>query len=225
MFVIDINGNIAFPSRYNYLDGKFVNCYKTRNGKTKGKWWFTLESWNLRQSLSLDGMIADLLKNEGVYNKKYLLEKFPPKYLKKAPYGKDRNERWEKRGVKPQGKEANVSLWMYGVIKSINDNQSITVVVPTQNIDDYPGVKYWQDPKAKLSGRPENVLPIVKEWINGTEENRTYIFKTDETTDVFLNGIEKDAAVLKVGDKVGVHYYTFQEENKLIYPEIVRVFR
>ncbi len=223
-YVIDKNGNFAFPGKSRYLDGKHKSYANKRLDGKKGQ--ENIITTNVRRALFLDTMLADLIKNDSIYNADFLPKQFPPKLISKKYDPKSQKQKWVKRGIKPNTSKGEHmrTLWLYAIVKS-NNNGSISVIVPKQKADDYPAVKYWQDPKAKLSGRPEVILPIVKKWINGTEEERTYTFKTDDTTDVYLNGSESNATALKTGDKVGIKYYSFQEKNDIIFPEIIRIFR
>ena len=107
-------------------------------------------------------------------------------------------------------------VWVCGKITAVDKKkQSITVSVVTDQ-DGMFGYKFIREAgeKIKLNAWTEKNMEVVSRWVEGDEKDRTYVFRIDDSVELFLNGVAAKFDDFRVGDRVGVRYGYLPDELK-----------
>ncbi len=205
--IIDKNGKVA--SKVNFRSQLIPD------GKEYGQSWY----WDEMQWQNLVEMeLQRLLKNDGkITNSGSVVAELKKDALLKAndiKTYKDENQqcgyrRWE------SGSGAGQVMWVIGEITEKNSNKKlITVKMPPFNKSKYLGYLSSINAEGKINERSSCIwrawrdknLSIMNKWVNGTDADRTYVFKLSDEVEIYLNGKLTTYSELKVGETIGVKY-------------------
>jgi hypothetical protein len=107
----------------------------------------------------------------------------------------------------PSGRHTK-PVWVFGEIRELDQKTgriTVRVLLDRKGMLGY-GFNRRAGDKAELSAWGQKNMEVVARWVEGTDEDRTYVFAVDKTVELFLNGKPAALADFRVGDRVGARY-------------------